>query len=93
MSGIKARLVEPLQRAPGEWIYELPAVLWILCTTPNHSTGFTPFFLIYGTEAIISSDVEFDSPRSALYTEAEAKEAREDNVDLREGACLLAFSR
>ena len=62
-------------------------------TTPNRSTGFTPLFLVYGAEAIIRSDIEFDSPRCALYTEQEAKEAREDGVDLKEEACLLALSR
>ena len=92
LSGIKPRLVEPLERAPGAWIDELPAVLWSLRTTPNRSTGFTPFFLVYGAEAIIPSDIEFDLPRCALYTEAEAKEAREDIIDLKEEACLLALS-
>ena len=78
LSGIKPRLVEPLQRAPGAWIDELPAVLWSLRTTPNRSTGFTPFFLVYGAEAVIPSDIEFDAPRCALYTEEEAKQARDD---------------
>src|SRR3954464_5298959 len=50
LSGIRPRLVEPLERAPGAWIDELPAVLWSLRTTPNRSTGFTPFFLVYGAE-------------------------------------------
>ena len=93
LPGIRPRLVEPLERAPGAWIEELPAVLFSLRTTPNRSTGFTPFFLVYGSEAIIPSDIEFDSPRHALYTEEEAKQAREDGVDLKEEACLLALSR
>ena len=93
LSGIKPRLVEPLQRAPGAWLDELPAVLWSLRTTPNRSTGYTPFFLVYGAEAVIPSDVEFDAPRCALYTEEEAKQAREDGVDLKEEACLLAVAR
>ena len=71
----------------------MPAVLWSLRTTPNRSTGFTPFFLVYGAEAVIPTDVEFDSPRVAMYTEAEAREAREDGVDLLEEARLLALSR
>ena len=82
-SGTKPRLIEPLERAPGAWIEELLAVLWSLRTTPNRSTGFTPFFLVYGSEAIIPADIEFDSPQHALYTEAEAKKAREDDVDLK----------
>ena len=73
LSGIKPRLVDPLECAAGCWLDELPAVLWSLRTTPNKSTGFTPFFLVYGAEAIIPTDIEFDSPRVTMYTEEEAK--------------------
>ena len=59
---------------------------------PNRSTGFTPLFLVYGSEAIIPTDVEFDSPCVMMYTKAEAREAREDGVDLLEEARLLALS-
>jgi hypothetical protein len=38
-------------------------VLWSLRTTPNHSVGFTPFFLVYGAEAVLPTDIEFDAPR------------------------------
>ena len=93
MSDIKPRLIEPLERTPGCWLEELPAVLWSLRTTPNRSTGYTPFFLVYGAEAVLPADIEFDSPRVTLYTEAEVKEAREDDVDLLEEARELAASR
>ena len=84
LSGIKPRLIEPLLRAPGCWLDEIPAVLWSLRTTPNRSTGYTPFFLVYGAEVVLPTDIEHDSPRVALYTESEAKEARENDVDLLE---------
>ena len=71
----------------------MPTVLWSLRTTLNRSTGFTPFFLVYGAEAVIPTDVEFDSPRVGVYTKAEANEAHEDGVDLLEEARLLALSR
>jgi hypothetical protein len=48
---------------------------------------------MYGAEAVIPADVEHDSPRIALYTEADAKEARADSVDLLEEARELALSR
>ena len=48
---------------------------------------------MYGAEVVIPTDVEFDSPRVTMYTEAEAREAREDGVDLLEEARLLALSR
>ena len=89
LSGIKPRLVEPLERSAGCWLDELPAVLWSLRTPPNKSTGFTPFFLVYGAEAIIPTDIEFDSPRVTMYTEEEAKEARKDGADLLEEGRLL----
>ena len=82
LSGIKPRMIEPLERLAGCWLDELPTVLWSLRTTPDKSTGFTPFFLVYGAEAIIPMDIEFDSPRVTMYTKEEAKEAREDGVDL-----------
>src|SRR4051812_20990414 len=93
LSGTRPRLVELLERAPGAWIDELPAVLWSLRTTPNRSIGFTPFFLVYGSEEVIPFDIEFDAPRCTMYTEDEAKAAREDGVDLKEEAYLLALSR
>ncbi|SPT18690.1 unnamed protein product [Triticum aestivum] len=93
LSGIKPRLVEPLERSAGCWLDELLAVLWSLHTTLNKSTSFTPFFLIYGVEAVIPTDIEFDSPRVTMYTEEEAKEAREDGVDLLEEGRLLSLSQ
>ena len=48
---------------------------------------------MYGSEAIIPTDIEFDSPRVTLYMEKDAKEAREDGVDLLEEARKLALSR
>ena len=93
MVGIKPRLVVRLVRSAGYWTEELSVVLWSLYTMPNRSTGFTPFFLLYGSEAIIPTDVEFDSPRVTLYIEADAKEAREDGADMLEEARELALSR
>ena len=93
MAGIKARLLEPLERTPGSWIEELPSVLWSIRTTPNRSTGYTPFFLVYGAEAVLPTDIIHDSPRVAMYIKAEAIEARGDDVDLFEEARELAASR
>jgi hypothetical protein len=69
LAGIKPRLVEPLERSAGCWVKELPSVLWSLHTTPNRSVGFTPFFLVYGAEAVLPTDIEFDAPRVIQYME------------------------
>ena len=68
-------------------------MLWSVRTTPNRSTGYTPFFLVYGAEAVLPTDIEHDSPRVALYTESEAKEARENDLNLLEEARELALSK
>src|SRR3954469_8412452 len=93
MAGIKARLLEPLEQTPGCWIEELPSVLWSIRTTPNRSTGYTPFFLVYGAKAVLPMDIVHDSPRVEMYTETKAVEARGDDVDLLEEARELAASR
>jgi hypothetical protein len=93
LAGIKPRLVEPLERSAGCWVEELPSVLWSLRTTPNRSVGFTPFFLVYGAEAVLPTHIEFDAPRVVQYTEKQAKESREDGVDLLEEAREQALAR
>ena len=49
--------------------------------------------MVYGAEAVLPTDLMHDSPRITMYTETEAKEAREDDVDLLEEARELAASR
>jgi hypothetical protein len=93
LAGIKPRLVEPLKRSACCWVEELPPVLWSLHTTPNRSVGFTPFFLVYGAEAVMPTNIEFDAPRVVQYIEKQAKEARENGVDLLEEARELALAR
>ena len=80
VAGIKPGLIEPLRKTPGCWLDELPAVLWSLRTTLNRSTGYTPFFMVYGAEAVLPTDIKHDLPRVAWYTEVDAKEARENGV-------------
>jgi hypothetical protein len=57
-------------------------VLWSLQTTPNRSTGLTPFFLVYGAEAILPSDVQYDSPKVEAYEEEDAEKSRQLFVDM-----------
>jgi hypothetical protein len=93
MSGIKPLLEAPLHRAAGAWAEELPSVLWSLWTTPNRSTGLTPFFLVYGSEAILPSDVQYDSPRVEAYEEEDAEVSRQLSMDLLEDERDLAAQR
>ena len=47
----------------GRWAKELPNVLWAYRTTPERSTGETPFSLTYGAEAVILTEVNLCSAR------------------------------
>jgi hypothetical protein len=48
---------------------------------------------VYGAEAVLPTDVIHDAPRVVLYTEEEAKVARENAVDLLEEAREITLSR
>ena len=91
--GIKKRLEDRLQAARGNWPEELPSVLWSLRTTPNTSTQYTPFFMVYGSEAVLPSDVRFEAPRVREYTESRSTTALEDDSDLLDEARDSAAAR
>jgi hypothetical protein len=73
LSGIKPRLVRSLKKADCKWFEELDSILWGLRTTPNRSTGYTPFFMVYAAESILRSDLIHDAPRVRMYEEREAE--------------------
>ena len=82
-----------LELAARAWVTELPSVLWGLRTTPNRSTNHTPFFMVYGAEAVLPSDLLHNSPQVELYSEVEADQARQDAVDLLEEEREMALIR
>jgi hypothetical protein len=53
LQGLKPRIYNDLNKFGKRWTKELPSVVWSLRTTPSRATGFTPFFLVYGAEAIL----------------------------------------
>ena len=68
-------------------------MLWSINTIPGRSTGYTPFFMVYGAEAVIPSDIRHDSPRVAAYVEADNERARQDALDLLDEQRHLAAAR
>ena len=93
LKGIKPRLMVPLKRTPGCWVEELPSMLWSINTTPNRSTCYTPFFMVYGAEAVLPSDIHHDSPRVANYVEADNEQARQEALDLLDEKRDMALAR
>ena len=93
MSSIKPRLVRSLTESDTHWVEELDFALWGLWTTPNHTTGYTPFFMVYGTEAVLPCNIIHDSPRVRMYEEKEAELDRWDNLDALEEERDVAKAR
>jgi hypothetical protein len=56
----------------GKWSDELIKVVWIHNTTISRSTGFTPFKLLFGDEAITTEEAKAGSIRAAASAEDEA---------------------
>jgi hypothetical protein len=91
IDGLKKRLYDENSKKAGRWIQELPHVVWGLRTQPSKATGQTPFFLVYGSEAILPADIMWKSPRVEMYDEGEADEARQLELDSVEEARCAAL--
>jgi ribonuclease HI/transposase InsO family protein len=73
---------------PGRWLQELPAVVWGLRTQPSRNTGVSPYFMVYGSEAVLPAEVAFRSPRVAYYNEDVSNSARDVDIIAKEEQAL-----
>ena len=78
---LKKRLYQKEEKHSGRWLKELPAMVWGLCTQASRSTGVSPYFLVYGSEAILSADIAFQAPRVEHYNEEQATAVQIEDVD------------
>ncbi|XP_071700585.1 uncharacterized protein [Rutidosis leptorrhynchoides] len=78
MRGIKAHM----GLYGNKWVDELPSVLWAHRTTHKNSTGETPFSLVYGTEAIIHSELMVLTKRIRSFDESSNDEGLRANLDM-----------
>jgi hypothetical protein len=74
-------------------LQELTQDDWGLRTQVNRATGHSTFFLVYGSEAILPTDIEHGAPRIQYYDEAEAEESRRTDLDSKEEAVIMAAMR
>jgi hypothetical protein len=49
----------------GKWADLLPEAVWALNTTECRATVFTPFRLLYGSEAMTPQEIKHGSPRTS----------------------------
>jgi hypothetical protein len=85
-SAIKKRL---LNDKKNKWANQLPEVVWALNTTECRATGFTPFRLMYGSEAMMLQELKHGSPRTNKSVVPEVDEPT--SKDLIDGDRVLAL--
>jgi transposase InsO family protein len=91
LQGLKPRIFDKLNKSGQKWLQELTAVVWSLRTTSSRAMGFTLFFLVYGLEAILPTDLEYGLPRVQSYDEGTNQRAREDSLDQLDEARTIAL--
>ena len=90
LQGLKARIFDPIEKYGSKWIQELPRVVWGLRTQRSRATDYSPFFMVYGSEAILPTDIAFGAPHTQNYDKGEAETTRQTDLDLAEEHRLTA---
>jgi len=78
LRGLKRRL----EKAKGTWPEEVPRIVWAYHTTPQSTTGETPFILVYRSDAMILVEIQESSQHFQCFVAEESNEERKVNLDL-----------
>ena len=64
----------------GKWVKELLRVVWSHNTIPSRTTGFTPFKLLYGEEAMLPKEAKHQSLRIVKQALAEDEDYSKETI-------------
>jgi hypothetical protein len=85
LDALRKKVFDKSEKLAGKWIGELPYVVWSLRTQPSQALhGNTPFFMVYGSEAVLPADLIFEAPRLTFESIAEAEATRQEDIDVLE---------
>jgi hypothetical protein len=93
LQAFKDRIYDDASSYATRWLAELPHVIWGLRTQVSSATGFSPFFLLYGSKVILPTDVAFGAPRIQFYEEGEAEQTHRIDLDSLKQQRLAAVMR
>jgi hypothetical protein len=93
LQGLKTRIYNELNKFGRSWLSELPSMVWSLRTTPSRATKFTPFLLVFGSKAILPTDLEHGSPRLQAYIDQIHREDSLDQLEEAQDIALLHSAR
>jgi hypothetical protein len=93
LKGIKMKSFNAkLEACSKKWLDNLQSILWSIRTTTTKPTGETPFFLVYGAEAVLPTDIKFGSPRVLAFDKIRQEDLIKDRLLLLEEArCQAAL--
>jgi hypothetical protein len=63
---------------------ELAAAVWGLRTQPSRNISVSPYFMIYGDEAVLPTDIKLGSPRVQRFDQFLADNTREVEINCTE---------
>ena len=93
LKGLKTKAFDKLENKGKKSTDHLPSVLWSLRITPSRATGETPFFLVYGAEAVLPTELKHGSPRVLAYDENTQEERRIDDINLLSSSRFMSSDR
>jgi transposase InsO family protein len=81
LKGLKTKSFNGKLEACGKkWLDNLQSIMWSIRTTATKPTRETPFFLVYGAEAVLPTDVKFGSPRVLTFNEIHQEDLIKDRL-------------
>jgi transposase InsO family protein len=85
LEALRKKVFDKNEKFTGKWITELPYVVWSLRTQPRRALhGNTPFFMVYGSEAVLPADLRFGAPRMVFESITEEEATRLEDIDVLE---------
>jgi transposase InsO family protein len=57
LARLKPRLYEELEDYGSKWIEKLSKVVWGICSQVSRAPGYSPFFLVYGSEDVLPANL------------------------------------
>jgi transposase InsO family protein len=93
LKGLKTRSFNTKLEAYGKkWLDNLQSILWSIRTMATKPIGETTFFLVYGAEAVLPTNVKFGSPRVLAFNEVRQEDLIKDRLlQLEEARCQAAL--
>ncbi|XP_014660697.1 uncharacterized protein LOC106804348 [Setaria italica] len=76
LQSLKSRIFDNASKYTTKSLRECPHIIWSLWMQKSRATSYTPFFLVYGSEVMLPTDVTFGAPRIQYYEEGEAEKIR-----------------